>query len=287
MGSVMRKRKGGLGGRAARDRRERIDSLLVERGLADTREKAKRMIMAGLVQVAGEMISKPGMAVDRDAPIELQGQLPYVSRGGLKIEAALDSFGIDPAGAVAADFGASTGGFTDCLLQRGARKVYAIDVGYGQLAWSIRQDERVVVMERVNIRYMDALPELVDLVTIDVSFISLELVVPVAIRILKPGGLMVALIKPQFEAGREQVGKGGVVRDSAVHRQILEDITQWGTEQGLCVFGLIPSPIRGPAGNAEFLVGWRPSAPGEDMLSQEMLSSLIQDALDVLDAGNS
>jgi 23S rRNA (cytidine1920-2'-O)/16S rRNA (cytidine1409-2'-O)-methyltransferase len=272
-------RKGEPSRGAARDRRERIDSLLVERGLADTREKARRMIIAGLVQVSGQMISKPGMTVERDASIEVQGQLPYVSRGGLKLEAALDEFGIDPSDMVAADIGASTGGFTDCLLQRGALKVYAIDVGYGQLAWSIRQDQRVVVMERVNVRYLDSLPELVDLITIDVSFISLELVAPVAIRWLAPGGLLVALIKPQFEAGREQVGKGGVVRDAAVHRQVLEHITHWGTSQSLHVFGLIPSPIRGPAGNVEFLIGWRAASAGEGACPAEVLDSMIQDAL--------
>jgi len=270
---------------AARPKRMRLDSLLVERGLVDTREKAKRMIMAGLVLVAGHPATKPGTNVRPDVLVELKGRLPYVSRGGFKLEAALDAFEIDPAGVVAADIGASTGGFTDCLLQRGAGKVYAIDVGYGQLAWAMRQDERVVAMERINIRYLDKLPELVDLVTIDVSFISLRLVVPVAVRLLKPEGLIVALIKPQFEAGREQVGKGGVIRDPAVHHQVLCDMLQWGRDNALNAFGLIPSPIRGPAGNVEFLVGWNVPSPGAVMPPLESLALMVDEALAAIGAG--
>lgn len=230
-----------------------MDVLLVERGLAESREKAKRLIMAGEVLVGDRVVDKPGTRVAEDAEIRLRATLPYVSRGGLKLEAALDRFGVAVAGKVAADVGASTGGFTDCLLQRGAARVYAIDVGYGQLAWKLRNDPRVVVLERTNIRYLESLPEPVDLATVDVSFISLELVLPVVVRLLKPEGEIIALIKPQFEAGREHVGKGGVVRDPEVHRSVLERITAWALEHGLAVRGLMRSPLKGPAGNVEFL----------------------------------
>jgi len=230
-----------------------LDVLLVERGLAESREKAKRLIMAGEVLVGDRVVDKPGTRVAEDAEIRLRATLPYVSRGGLKLEAALDRFGVAVAGEVAADIGASTGGFTDCLLQRGAARVYAIDVGYGQLAWRLRNGPRVVVLERTNIRYLEGLPEPVDLATVDVSFISLELVLPVVVRLLKPEGEIIALIKPQFEAGREHVGKGGVVRDPEVHRSVLEGITAWALEHGLAVRGLMRSPLKGPAGNVEFL----------------------------------
>lgn len=280
-------RRGKPGNASPGRKRSRLDNLLVERGLVDTREKARRMIMAGMVQVAGHEASKPGMPVERDAQVEIKAKLPYVSRGGLKLEAALDEFGIEPVGAIVADIGASTGGFTDCLLQRGAGKVYAIDVGYGQLAWTLRQDARVVVMERVNIRYLNELPEKVDLVTIDVSFISLKLVVPAAVQLLQPEGLIVALIKPQFEAGREQIGKGGIVRDPDVHRQVLDTILRWGITQRLEPFDLIPSPIRGPAGNVEFLVGWRPSPPGEADVPASAVDYLINNALSKVDSSDS
>jgi 23S rRNA (cytidine1920-2'-O)/16S rRNA (cytidine1409-2'-O)-methyltransferase len=259
--------------------RERLDSLLVARGLADTRERAKRLIMAGLVSVAGHLADKPGACVPADVEIDIQGQLPYVSRGGLKLEAALSAFEIEVAGAVAVDLGASTGGFTDCLLQRGAARVYAIDVGYGQLAWKLRQDTRVVVMERVNVRYLEGLPEPVDLAVIDVSFISLRLVAPVAKRLLKPEGAIVALIKPQFEAGREQVGKGGVVRDAGVHRQVLNDMLLWGCDEGLQPTGLIRSPILGPSGNAEFLVCWAIITSCESILSPSAILDLVDKLL--------
>jgi 23S rRNA (cytidine1920-2'-O)/16S rRNA (cytidine1409-2'-O)-methyltransferase len=234
-------------------RKKRLDVLLVERGLVESREQGRRLIMAGEVLVDGQVMDKPGMQVSGGADIRLRTKLPYVSRGGLKLETALDSFAVPVAGVVAADVGASTGGFTDCLLQRGARKVYAIDVGYGQLAWRLRQDPRVVVMERVNVRYLESLPEPIDLATVDVSFISLELVLPNVISWLKPAGDIIALIKPQFEAGRAEVGKGGVVKDSEVHRVVLGKILGWALDHGLAVRGLMASPLKGPAGNVEFL----------------------------------
>jgi 23S rRNA (cytidine1920-2'-O)/16S rRNA (cytidine1409-2'-O)-methyltransferase len=234
-------------------RRKRLDVLLVERGLVESREQGKRLIMAGQVLVDGQVVDKAGMQVAGGADIHLQAKPPYVSRGGPKLEAALDSFAVQVAGVVAADVGASTGGFTDCLLQRGARKVYAIDVGYGQLAWRLRQHPRVVVMERVNVRYLESLPEPIDLATVDVSFISLELVLPRVMGWLKPAGDIIALIKPQFEAGRAEVGKGGVVKDPEVHRSVLRKILAWALDHGLAVRGLIASPLKGPAGNVEFL----------------------------------
>lgn len=233
--------------------RERLDVLLFKRGLVESREQGRRLIMAGQVRVNGEVIDKPGTRVPLTAVISIEQQPAYVSRGGVKLEAALTAFDVDVHGLVVADIGASTGGFTDCLLQHGAARVYAIDVGYGQLAWQLRQDPRVVVMERVNVRYLSALPEPIDLATIDVSFISLKLVLPVVMQLLKPGGQIIALIKPQFEAGREQVGKGGVVKDPAVHQAVLHDILSWAMQKGLQVRGAIASPLRGPAGNIEFL----------------------------------
>ena len=224
----------------------------MERGLVESRERAQRLIRAGQVLVEEQVMDKPGTRVDREAAIRLRATLPYVSRGGQKLEAALAGFGIDVAGVVALDVGASTGGFTDCLLQHGAARVYAVDVGYGQLAWKLRRDPRVVVLERTNIRYLESLPEPVALATVDVSFISLELVLPVVIGLLKPRGEIAALIKPQFEAGREQVGKGGVVRDPAVHRAILRKILIWARDHGLAVRDLMRSPLLGPAGNVEF-----------------------------------
>lgn len=246
--------KGAILSHRVRMTKRRLDVLVFERGLTESREQAHRLVMAGAVLVDGKVVDKPGTRVPETAEITIVESLPYVSRGGLKLAAALDTFDINVTGLVAADIGASTGGFTDCLLQRGAAKVYAIDVGYGQLAWKLRRDPRVVVMERVNARYLDALPEPIDLVTIDVSFISLRLILPVALRLLGPTGQVIALVKPQFEAGRRQVGKGGVVRDPAVHRTVLEGLLSWAIEQGFVLRGLIPSPILGPAGNREYLV---------------------------------
>jgi 23S rRNA (cytidine1920-2'-O)/16S rRNA (cytidine1409-2'-O)-methyltransferase len=233
----------------------RLDALVVARGLADTREKAKRLILAGSVEVGGQIADKPGMMAASNAEISVREGLPFVSRGGLKLKAALDTFVLHVDGLVAADFGASTGGFTDCLLQHGVRRVYALDVGYGQLAWPLQRDSRVVVMDRTNVRYLESLPEPVDLVTIDVSFISLGLVLPAAKRVLKPeAGQGVALVKPQFEAGREKVGKGGVVRDPDIHRLVLDGVREAAQEMGFRVRGLVRSPITGPAGNVEFLL---------------------------------
>lgn len=242
--------------------KERLDRLLHQRQLVSSREVGRRLIMAGEVTVDGRVVDKPGTQVPVDAQVEIATRPPYVSRGGLKLEAALATFAVDVKGLVAADVGASTGGFTDCLLQHGASRVYAIDVGYGQLDWELRQDERVVVLERTNARYLESLPEAVDLVVVDVSFISLKLILPQAQEWLRPGGEIIALIKPQFEAGRRQVGKGGVVRDPAVHRAVLEDLLGWSAAGGLAPMGLVRSPIKGPSGNIEFLVWLRPGGEG-------------------------
>lgn len=232
----------------------RLDVLLVERGLAASREQARRIIMAGEVLVDGRPATKPGARVAARAALQVKERPRFVSRGGEKLAAALERFTIDPGGWLCADVGASTGGFTDCLLKAGAARVYAIDVGYGQLAWSLRQDPRVVVLERTNARYLEALPELVDFASIDVSFISLRLILPAVRRWLTPAGQVVALVKPQFEAGRHDVGKGGVVRDPAVHRSVLASVLAFTGDEGFAVQGLMPSPILGPAGNVEFLL---------------------------------
>jgi 23S rRNA (cytidine1920-2'-O)/16S rRNA (cytidine1409-2'-O)-methyltransferase len=249
--------------------RKRLDIILVERELVDSRQQAKRLIMAGQVVVDGQVVDKPGTRVSQETDITLRETPPYVSRGGLKLEAALDRFAIAVTGVIAADVGASTGGFTDCLLQHGASKVYAIDVGYGQLAWRLRNDPRVVVMERVNVRYLESLPEPIDLATVDVSFISLELVLPAVIGFLKPHGDIVALIKPQFEAGRKQVGKGGVVKDPAVHRAVLRQVLLWAEGHGLTVRRLMASPLKGPAGNVEFLTHLVYQEPGDSRVDIE------------------
>jgi len=233
--------------------KKRLDVLLVDRGLAESRSKAQRLIMAGQVRSGDRVLDKPGMRVPVNVEVDVQEKLPFVSRGGLKLQAALAAFDVPLAGVVAADVGASTGGFTDCLLQHGVAKVYAIDVGRGQLAWMLRTDPRVVVMERTNARYLTTLPEPIDLATIDVSFISLRLVLPAVMGWLKPDGHIIPLIKPQFEAGRHQVGKGGVVRDEVVHRQALRSVLGWAADHGLYLQGLIRSPLTGPAGNIEFL----------------------------------
>lgn len=237
--------------------KKRLDVLLVERGLAETRTKAQAVIMSGLVYVAGQKADKPGMSFEENADIEVRGATcPYVSRGGLKLEKALRDFGVDPTGYVCSDSGASTGGFTDCLLQQGAKKVFAIDVGYGQLDWKIRSDPRVVVMERTNVRYVtpEQLGQPLDLSVVDVSFISLRIVLPVIKTFLKENaGQVLCLIKPQFEAGKEKVGKKGVVRDPAVHKEVLDDFVALTKEIGFKILGLTFSPVKGPEGNIEFL----------------------------------
>jgi len=235
----------------------RIDLALVRRGLAESRERAQAMIVAGQVMVNNQKVEKAGALVPGDGDIRILGTpMPYVSRGGLKLEAALREFKVDVSGKTAMDVGASTGGFTDCLLQHGCRKVYAVDVGYGQMAWKLRQDQRVVVIERVNIRDMapSLVPEQVDIAVIDVSFISLEKVIPAVQQFLKPVAAVIALIKPQFEVNREQVGKGGIVRDDAAREAAKERITAFVQEQGFDVRGVIPSPITGQDGNVEYLI---------------------------------
>ncbi|SEF82526.1 23S rRNA (cytidine1920-2'-O)/16S rRNA (cytidine1409-2'-O)-methyltransferase [Caloramator fervidus] len=237
--------------------KERLDVLLVQKGFFETREKARKNIMAGLVFVNGVRIDKAGEKIDVNAHIEVKGNaIPYVSRGGLKLEKAILSFKIDLKDKIAIDVGASTGGFTDCMLKNGARKVYAIDVGYGQLAWELRNDPRVVVMERTNIRFVkrDDIGELADFSSIDVSFISLKLVLPVVKELLKEDGEIVALIKPQFEAGREKVGKKGVVKDPKVHEEVIKQIAHFSLEKGFTIKGLDFSPIKGPEGNIEYLI---------------------------------
>lgn len=241
--------------------RIRLDQLLVERGLCASREQARRHILAGEVWVAGAPAAKPGQFVSADVTVELRAAPRFVSRGGEKLAAALTAFALAPVGWVCADVGASTGGFTDALLQHGAARVYAIDVGYGQLHWRLRQDPRVVVMERTNARHLAQLPEPVQLATVDASFISLRLLLPVMRGWLAPGGHLIALIKPQFEAGRGEVGKGGVVRDPAVHRRVLGDLLAWAEAEGLGNSGLLVSPLLGPKGNREFLWWLRPGEP--------------------------
>ena len=237
--------------------KHRLDVILVERGWFNSRQRARAIIMAGKVFVNGRRVDKPGFSVSSEDSIECKASdLPYVSRGGLKLEAALRHISLDVSAAICMDVGASTGGFTDCLLQHGAKRVYAVDVGYGQLAWKIRQDPRVVIVERTNVRYMsdDAIPEQVDIITIDVSFISLKIVVPSACRFMKMGGSILALIKPQFEVGKGHVGKGGVVRDPQQHQQVIEDLSGFFSTQQLSSQTVYPSPVLGPKGNQEFFM---------------------------------
>ncbi len=237
--------------------KKRLDVLLVERGLSENRTKAQAVIMSGLVDVNGQRADKPGVSYEETVDIQIRGAAcPYVSRGGLKLEKALRDFGVHPVDYVCSDSGASTGGFTDCLLQQGAKKVFAIDVGYGQLDWKIRNDPRVVVMERTNIRYVKAedLGEPLDLSVIDVSFISLKIVLPAIKNLLKPGqGQVLCLIKPQFEAGRDKVGKKGVVREPETHKEVLDNFVALVGELGFTILGLTFSPVKGPEGNIEFL----------------------------------
>lgn len=244
----------------------RLDTLLVARGLAESRTKAQALVMAGSVRVGGQPASKPGALVDEGATVEVLAPLPYASRGGYKLAHALDRFGLSPLGRTALDVGASTGGFTDVLLQRGAAHVYAVDVGYGILDYRLRADPRVSALERTNIRHLEALPEgaRADCAVIDVSFISLKLVLPAVARLITPDAWVVALVKPQFEAGAEQVGKGGVVRDPAVHRAVLRELLAFAGSAGLPPRGLERSPITGPAGNIEFLAWLQTGGPELD-----------------------
>jgi len=239
------------------DKKTRLDLFIVKKGLAPTRQRARALIMAGKVLVDHQPAEKPGILVYEEDDVTLKGtDIDYVSRGGLKLEKALQVLDTDIAGFTCLDVGASTGGFTDCLLQHGAIRVYAVDVGYGQLAWKLRQDPRVVVMERTNIRHMpiDDLPQPVDLVTIDVSFISLKIVVPAVLKFMKEDARILALIKPQFEVGKGLVGKGGVVRDPTLHSKVVEDLTAYFSHRDLATEFVIPSPILGPKGNKEFVI---------------------------------
>ena len=240
--------------------RERLDQALVTRGLANSREQASRLIMAGAVRVNGRLADKQAGRVSIEADIDVvQRALPFVSRGGEKLQAALEAFAVDPHGAVALDVGASTGGFTDCLLQRGARRVYAVDVGYGQLAWKLRQDPRVVVLERCNFRYLrpSLIPEPVELAAIDVSFISLRIILPCVLPFLAPRAWVIALVKPQFEVGKGQVGRGGIVRSDRQRSAVTEGILACAQALGLRPLGVLDSPVLGQKGNREVLVGWR------------------------------
>lgn len=234
--------------------KKRLDLLLYERGLVKSREQGRRLILAGEVSVDGLIVDKVATPTDEEAHIEIAEPPPFASRAGFKLAEALNAFRIEPTGWIAADVGASTGGFTDCLLQHGVRRVYAIDVGYGQMRWELRQDPRVIVMDRTNARYLERLPEAVDLVTIDVSFISLRLILPQVAGWLRPDGQVIALVKPQFEAGHEQVGKGGIVRNGRTHRDVLSGVLAWAEGQAWKVHGLIRSPITGAKGNVEFLI---------------------------------
>ena len=266
--------------------KKRLDTAVFENGHTESREKAKALIMAGSVYVNGQKEIKAGREIKPDDVIEVRGSaLKYVSRGGLKLERAMQSFPIELDGCVCMDIGASTGGFTDCMLQNGAVKVYSIDVGYGQLAWKLRSDERVVNLERTNFRYVteEQIPEKTDFASVDVSFISLKLILPVMFTLLKDGGEGVCLIKPQFEAGRENVGKKGVVRDPAAHEQVICNVVSFAREAGFSVLGLDYSPVKGPEGNIEYLMYLKKSADNaetEDVL--DGVSSLVKLSHDTL-----
>src|SRR5215213_9679609 len=261
MSARMRRTRSRRGPRNARRRtvaKQRVDQLLVARGLAETRSRAQALIMAGAVFSGERKIAKAGDMLPEDAALEVRGRAhPWVSRGGIKLDHGLTHFGFDVTGAVALDVGSSTGGFTDVLLSRGAAKVYAVDVGTNQLAWKLRQDPRVVVHEQTNARTLDSsiIPEPVDMVVCDASFIGLAKVLEAPLKLAKSGARLVALVKPQFEAGREEVGKGGVVRDTAVHERVCAEVSEWVASQGWDVLGVVPSPITGPGGNVEFLLG--------------------------------
>ena len=265
--------------------KERLDVLLVSKGFFDSREKAKRAIMAGLVFIGQERYDKAGTMVPEDADIHVKGDTcPYVSRGGLKLEKSIRTWDLDLEGAVCMDIGSSTGGFTDCMLQNGASKVYALDVGTNQLAYSLRVDPRVVVMEKTNIRDLDTDSfEKLDFISIDVSFISLNLVLPVASRLLKEGGQMVALVKPQFEAGREKVGKGGIVRDKSVHRKVVENVVKYAENADLRPCGLSYSPITGAKGNIEYLLYMKKTSDEDVLLKEADIRNIVESSHSELD----
>jgi len=261
--------------------KKRLDLLLVEKGFAESRERAKTMIMEGNVLADEKKIDKCGTLVKEDAKIRLlKEDFPFVSRGGLKLKKAIESFNIDLKEKTAADIGASTGGFTDCMLQNGAAKVYAIDVGYGQLAWKLRQNDRVVNLERVNIRYVteENIPELLDFISIDVAFISLEKVLPVAKKFLKDDGKIVALIKPQFEAGKDKVGKKGVVKDANIHIEVINKIIAFCRTEKLSIIDLTFSPIKGPEGNIEYLIYLEKNLNNSDNFNEENVNIIVQEA---------
>lgn len=260
----------------------RLDVLLTQQGMAESRQKAQAIIMSGVVFVNGQRADKPGMAIANDASIEVRGHvMPYVSRGGWKLEKAMKTFPITLEGKVCADIGASTGGFTDCMLQNGAKKVYAVDVGYGQLDWRLRNDPRVVCMERTNARYLtrEQIPDELEFASIDVSFISLSLIFPALYQLLSKHGEIACLIKPQFEAGREKVGKKGVVRDKAVHQEVLEHFLEHARVNNFTVLGITYSPIRGPEGNIEYL-GYLKKDAGED--AEVNLADIVEQSHSVL-----
>ena len=267
-------------------KKERLDVLLAERNLVQSRARAKTTIMAGLVLVDGNKIDKAGTMVKANADIRVLGnKIPYVSRGGLKLEKAINEFMVELDGKVTADIGASTGGFTDCMLQNGAVKVFAIDVGYGQLDWSLRTDERVINMERTNVRNVtpEDIGELIDLASIDVAFISLEKVLPAVKAMLKPAGEIVALIKPQFEAGREKVGKKGVVRDPKVHLEVIHNAVDMAREMNFVTRELTFSPVKGPEGNIEYLIWLSKDAAAEDNVTDEVIEKTVEMAHSELD----
>ncbi len=266
--------------------KERLDVLLVKRGLAESREKAKAILMSGIVYVDGNKEDKPGSTFSEEVEIEIKGKtLPYVSRGGLKLEKAMQEFPITLEGACCMDVGASTGGFTDCMLQNGASKVYAVDVGYGQLAWKLRNDPRVVVMEKTNIRYVTAeqVPDALDFVSVDVSFISLSKVLPPVHELIKAGAKIVCLIKPQFEAGPEKVGKKGVVRDKKVHAEVIRTVVSFASEHGFYPRALTFSPVKGPEGNIEYLLFMTKEDCGEVLVADADVDAVVEASHAALD----
>lgn len=263
-----------------KENKERLDILLVNRGLFKSREQAKRSIMAGIVFVDGQRIDKAGTSVRESADIDIKENIcPYVSRGGLKLDKMIELYSFSLDGSVCVDIGASTGGFTDCMLQKGASKVYAIDVGYGQLDWKLRNDERVVNMEKCNIRYLDpeSIEDEIDFISIDVSFISLKLVFAVATKLLREDGSLVCLVKPQFEAGREQVGKGGIVRDPKVHEEVIRNVIEYGNDNGLYSHGLTYSPVTGAKGNIEYLLYMTKDAEGA-VIDDETIKETVSES---------